>query len=131
MKHFFILGAAMLTVLSSAMEIPKVPFQYSYEIVSNSRSAKDVTELYYYKEKIIDAYESYIMPLGYEKIEEAVKNNLQLFCFQEDARCSYINGTIVVLLGNAKGVEMKGQLRKNTCDGTVIREKIFILELFS
>ena len=53
MKHFFILGAAMLTVLSSAMEIPEVPFQYSYEIVSNSRSAKDVTELYYYKEKII------------------------------------------------------------------------------
>ena len=45
MKHFFILGAAMLTVLSSAMEIPEVPFQYSYEIVSNSRSAKDVTEL--------------------------------------------------------------------------------------
>jgi len=131
MKHFFLLGAVMLTALSNTMAIPEVPFQYTYEIVSNSRSAKDITELYYYKEKIIDTYEEYIMPLGYEKIEEAVKNNLQLFCFEEDARCSYIQGTIVVLLGKAQGVEMKGQLRKSTCDTTVIREKLFILDLFS
>ena len=131
MKHFFLLGAMILSTLSSTMAIPEVPFQYTYEIVSNSRSAKDVTALYYYKEKMIDTYESYILPLGYEKIEETIRNNLSLFCFEEGARCSYINGSIVVLLGNAKGVEMKGQLRKSTCDETVIREKIFILDLFS
>lgn len=131
MKHFFLLGAVALTVLSNTLSVPEVPFQYAYEIVSNSRSAKDVTELYYYKEKIIDTYESYIMPLGYDEIEEAVKNNLQLFCFRDDARCSYIGGTIVVLIGNAQGVEMKGQLRKSSCDETVIREKLFIFDLFS
>jgi len=131
MKSIFLLGSMILTAVSSTLDFPEVPFQYQYEIVSRSRNPKDITELYYYKEKMIDTYEKYFMPLGIEKMEPAIKNNLMMFSFDEDARVHYISGTIVVLLGDARGVEMKGELRRNECDETVIREKIFILDLFS
>ncbi len=131
MKTKLLITLLTLTASSSVLAIPSEPFSYRYEIVSSSRSPSDMTELYYYKEQLIDTYEQYFMPLGAEKIEEAVKNSIGVFIFNEKARSYYINGTIVVLLGNARGVTLEGQLRKNECDGTVIREKFYILDLFS
>lgn len=131
MKPYFFLFSMLLSSSTGIFSIPEEPFQYRYEIISNSRSSDDVVHLYYYKEKIIDTYEAYFMPLETEKREMAIRNGVDLFAFDEDARSYYIGGTIVVLLGKAKGLELRGELRKSECDSTVIREKIFIFDIFA
>ncbi len=131
MKQILVPLLTLLASSSNFLSIPEEPFNYKFEIVSNSRSVADVTELYFYKEKLIETYETYFMPLGADCIEAAIKNNIGIFSFRDDSRSYYICGSIVVLLGQAKGVEMHGELRKNECDTTVIREKIYIFDLFS
>lgn len=131
MKLYFFLFSMLVSSSTGIFSIPEEPFQYRYEIVSNSRNQEDVIHLYYYKEKIIDTYETYFMPLELEKRETAIRNHIDIFSFEEDARSYYIGGTIVVLLGKARGLELHGELRKSECDSTVIREKIFIFDIFA
>ncbi len=131
MKNYILLGLVTLTASFGVLDVPEQPFSYTYEIVSSSRNPSDITKLYYYKEQLIDTYELYFMDLGVEKIESAIKNSISIFKFDDNARPYYINGTIVVLLGEAKGVSLKGELRTSECDKTVIREKIYIFDLFS
>ncbi len=132
MKTIFVpLLTTLLAATSNFLSIPEEPFSYKFEIVSNSRSIEDVTALYYYKEQLIDTYETYFMPLPLDQLESSIKNNISVFSFNAEARSYYIGGSIVVLLGNAKGVEMHGELRKNECDTTVIREKVYIFDLFA
>lgn len=131
MKNLVLFSLLTLTASLGVLDVPSEPFSYTYEIVSSSRSPSDMTALYYYKEQLIDTYEQYFMNLEVEKIESSIKNSLFMFKFNDDARPYYINGTIVVLLGKAKGVSLKGELRTSECDGTVIREKFYIFDLFS
>ncbi len=131
MKNYVLFGLITLTASLGVLDVPEQPFSYTYEIVSASRKPSDMTELYYYKEQLIDTYELYFMNLEADKIEQAVKNSISVFKFNDDARPYYINGTIVVLLKEAKGVSLKGELRTSECDKTVIREKFYIFDLFS
>lgn len=131
MKQIMLTLLTLLTSITNFLDMPEVPFSYRFEIVSNSRSVEDVTALYYYKEQLIDTYEQYFMPISIEQRATCIKNSINMFSFNSSARSYYIGGSIVVLLGKAQGVEMHGELRKNECDATVIREKIYIFDLFA
>ena len=131
MKNLLLTFTIALTASSGIFNIPEEPFSYTYEIVSNSRNPSDMVDLYYYKERLIDTYEAYFMNLDVGMIGERVKENISLFKFNDSARVYYISGTIVVLLGSSKGYVVKGNLRSNECDTTVIREKFYIFDLFS
>lgn len=131
MKNFLMMTLVTITASIGVLEVPEDPFSYSYEIVSSSRSPKDMCELYYAKEHIINTYEAYFMNLDVDKIGEMIKNSINLFLYKEDSRAYYIGGSIVLLLGEARGSTLKGELRSNECDTTVIREKFYIFDLFS
>lgn len=127
-----ILAAAFITLTSTVgiFNMPENVFQYKYEIVAESKSASDTVRLYNYKEQLIDTYEKYFFEVPDNLFESTLKNSIFLFEFQENARASYFNGVIVVLLGEAKGLRIEGALRRDSCDSVTIREKIFIFELF-
>ena len=46
MKNFLMMTLVTITASIGVLEVPEEPFSYSYEIVSSSRSPKDMCELY-------------------------------------------------------------------------------------
>ncbi len=121
----------MLAVSAAAfVMLSEEPFQYKYEIVANSNSAQDVLNLYSYKEKLITHYEKDFMPLDKKTLETKLINDIQSFAFVSDIKARYAYGTIVLLVGDAKGYTLSGNLKTDSCDETVIRTKVFIFDLF-
>ncbi len=66
-----------------------------------------------------------------KKREVKLINDIDLFNMNNNCRSYYVSGTIVVLIGEAKGMTITGDLRSNSCDETVIRTKIFIFDIFN
>lgn len=105
-------------------------FKYLYQIKANSYSPKDSVALYYYKEKLIDQYEDIAFSLKEEYLSEVLRTNISKFKFDDKCIPSYKNGVIILTIGEGKGSLIEGKLRYNTCDNDVIREKIYIFDIF-
>ncbi|MBR3891152.1 MAG: hypothetical protein IKJ30_03680 [Bacilli bacterium] len=118
-----------LSVLFCGFKLEQREFNYEYEIVLNSNENKDVIKGYLYKERLIDIYNELISNLDESLITNAVINNIESFSF-EGGRSEYINGKIVVFIGEAKGNVLKGSLKKNSCDNSNIRVKFFFSKFF-
>ena len=118
-----------LSVLFCGFKLEQREFNYEYEIVLNSNENKDVIKGYLYKERLIDIYNELISNLDESLITNAVINNIESFSF-EGGRSEYINGKIVVFIGEAKGHVLKGSLKKNSCDNSNIRVKFFFSKFF-
>ena len=86
--------------------------------------------LYYYKEKLIDKYEDLVFTLKEDYVGEFIKTNIHEFDFDKNCKAKYINGTILLIVGEGKGSLIEGKLRINSCDDSVIREKIYLLDIF-
>ena len=80
---------------------------------------------------MIDIYDKHFLFLNETKREDKLINNIDLFEFNDDCRSYYVSGTIVLLIGDAKGMTITGDLRTNSCDETVIRTKVFIFDIFN
>ena len=63
--------------------------------------------------------------------QDIIIENIDLFKFDEYCYPDYKNGAIIIVIGNGNGPTYKGDLRKNSCDGSVVREKFYIYELFN
>ena len=118
-----------IILLSSIQESGSV-FKYSYQIKANSYLPRDSVSLYYYKEKLIDKYEDLAFTIKEDYLGEFIKSNINEFNFDETCKAKYINGTILLVLGEGKGSTIEGKLRMNSCDDSVIREKIYLLDIF-
>lgn len=118
-----------IILLSTIQENGSV-FKYSYQIKANSYSPRDNINLYYYKEKLIDKYEELVFTLKEDYVGEFVKSNINEFNFDESCKAKYINGSIILIIGEGKGSIIEGKLRVNSCDDSVIREKIYLLDIF-
>lgn len=130
MKTKIILSVLSSLVLMSSNVVNYSSFEYKYQIKTNSYSPLDDAAGYYYKEQMIDKFEYELFTLDSSDHTSYVINNLDHFKLSDDASVSYQMGTICITLGQGKGKIIKGQFRKNECDGEVIREKYYILELF-
>lgn len=125
--------ASILTsglILLSSVQESGSDFKYSYQIKGNSYLPRDSVNLYYYKEKLIDKYENLVFTLKEDYVGEFVKTNIQEFEFDSFCKAKYINGTILLIIGEGKGSTIEGKLRANSCDDSVIREKIYLLDIF-
>ncbi|MBE6132431.1 MAG: hypothetical protein E7180_03445 [Erysipelotrichaceae bacterium] len=125
--------ASILTsgiILLSSMQESGSTFKYTYQIKGNSYSPKDSVNLYYYKEKLIDKYEDLVFTLKEDYVGEFIKTNIHEFDFDKKCKAKYINGTILLIVGEGKGSLIEGKLRINSCDDSVIREKIYLLDIF-
>lgn len=118
-----------LSVLLCGFVSEKREFSYEYEIVLNSNENKDVVRGYLYKEYLIDEYNNLISNLDESLITNAVMNNIDSFALT-GAYSKYINGKIIVFVGEAKGDSLKGTLKKNSCDNSNIRVKFFFSKFF-
>lgn len=105
-------------------------FKYLYQIKGNSFATKDCIDIYYYKEKLIDKYEDIAFTIKEEYLDEALKTNISLFKFDDKCFPSYKNGILLLTIGEGKGSLIEGKLRYNACDSEVIREKIYIFDIF-
>ncbi len=124
---------AILTVATLTTTIltnDTTPFQYRYEIRADSYHPVEEINLYYYKEELIDTYERLCLDMDMIYQESAIKNNLYLFEFNSHIKASYVDGTIVLVVGRGQGYVIRGQLRKNQCDSETVREKYYFLDLF-
>lgn len=130
MKFFSALAGCVLLLSTSLTKLSSEPFKYKYEITANSNKAVDIYKLYDYKENLIDIYNEHFLALSESKREEKLINCIDLFKLDSNCRPYYISGTIVILIGEAKGVTLDGKLQQNSCDETVIRTKIFLFDLF-
>lgn len=117
--------------LSSFSNLTDEPFKYKYQIVANSNSPSDIYDLYDYKERVIDIYEDHYLYMSQKEIEKDLVENIEIFKLNNDVRPYYAYGTIVLMVGNANGMCLEGSLRKDSCDDSVIRTKVFIFDLFS
>ena len=85
--------------------------------------------LYYINLVTFYKYNELISNLDESLITNAVINNIESFSF-EGGRSEYINGKIVIFIGEAKGNVLKGSLKKNSCDNSNIRVKFFFSKFF-
>lgn len=130
MKLWSIAIGTLALVGSTMLNLSSEPFKYKYEITANSNSAGDVYNLYDYKERLIDVYDEHFLALNEQKREEKLVNEISLFELDSSCRAYYASGTIVVLVGDASGMTISGDLRSDSCDETVLRTKIFIFDIF-
>lgn len=132
MKLFFLSTCILssLAFLASNLKDVSSSFKYSYQIKANSFSPRDNVNLYYYKEKLIDKYEEIAFTLKEEYLSDALRTNISAFKFDDTCFPSYSNGSIILTIGKGKGTVVEGKLRQNICDEDVIREKIYIFDIF-
>lgn len=130
MKLWSIGLGAIALVASTMLNLSSEPFKYKYEITANSNSAGDIYNLYDYKERLIDVYDEHFLALNEKNREEKLVNEISLFKLDSLCRAYYASGTIVVLVGDASGMTISGDLRSDSCDETVLRTKIFIFDIF-
>lgn len=107
----------------------KQEFTYEYKVVLNSNSMKDVLDGYTYKEYLIDEYNQLINYLDPSLHTDAVINNISRFA-KEGSSAKYENGKIVVYVGDSKGKEIHGELKKDSCDTSNVRVKFFFSKYF-
>ena len=134
MKTFSISVCLLTLLLAGSSKLASEPFKYKYEITGNSKTASEIYDLYTYKERLIDIYDKNFLALSEKKREVKLINDIDLFNMinmNNNCRSYYVSGTIVVLIGEAKGMTITGDLRSNSCDETVIRTKIFIFDIFN
>ncbi len=117
-----------LLLLSTVFTIPSEPFSYKYEITANGNSAQDLWELYDVKEKVIETYDRNY--LNHPEKEQMLFRSVSDFAVTNHCRSYYVSGVLVVLIGNAKGVCLEGNFRKDSCDDSVIHEKVYLFDLF-
>lgn len=122
-------AVTLLGTISVRMQT-SVSFQYTYTIITNSYYPNDEINGYYYKEKLIDCYEDLVFSHEEREYQDLIINNIDKFKFDDNCYPYYHNGSIVILIGDAQGLRINGHLRKNECDEGVIREKIYIFDLF-
>ncbi len=125
---FLSTAVALLSAVAVNLQEP-VAFQYTYRITANSSHPFDTASLYDYKERLIDTYENLVFGHEERDYQMLIQQNIDLFRF-ENCVSSYLNGSIVLVVGNGGGPTIKGDLRRNSCDESVIREKFYIFELF-
>lgn len=104
-------------------------FSYKYEVVLNSNDNKDVIKGYLYKEYLIDRYNDLIMHLDASLHTNAVMNNIEIFA-KEGSVSKYVNGKIIVYIGQAQGSSIEGSLKTNVCDNSNLRVKFFFSKFF-
>jgi hypothetical protein len=104
-------------------------FTYKYEIVLNSNDTKDVIKGYLYKEYLIDQYNNLTNYLDSSLHTSAIINNIDLFAY-EGSKSDYVNGKIVVYVGEGKGSSISGELKSSSCDNSNIRVKFFFSKFF-
>ena len=104
-------------------------FLYKYEVILNSNDTKDVVKGYLYKEYLIDQYNNLINYLDPSLHTSAIINNIDIFA-KEGSHSEYVNGIIVVYVGDAKGSSISGNLKSNSCDNSNIRVKFFFSKFF-
>jgi len=122
-------GITVLTTIGAKLQT-STSFNYTYQIITNSYSLNDEVQGYYYKERLIDEYEALAFHNEERKHQEIIMANIDRFKFDDNCYPYYYNGGIFVIIGNGQGMSIKGHLRKNECDESVIREKIYIFDLF-
>lgn len=129
LKFLISLFSSALIIFSNVKDYGTT-FNYVYQIKANSFSPKDTIDLYYYKEKLIDKYEDISFSIDSTYLLESLKVNISQFKFDEKCFPEIKNGALILTIGNGKGSLIEGKLRQNICDENVIRDKIYILEIF-
>ncbi len=128
---FFSLSLGILALsISVFSSLSSEPFKYKYEITSNSNHADDLFALYDYKERLIDVYDDNFLLLSDKEREKKLISNIDLFNIDNTCRSYYASGTIVVLIGDARGMTLSGDLKKDSCDETTLRTKIILFDIF-
>ncbi|MCH5172322.1 MAG: hypothetical protein J1F31_05805 [Erysipelotrichales bacterium] len=130
MKYFSISLGILAVSISVFASLSSEPFKYKYEITANSNHAEDLYKLYDYKEKLIDIYDEQFLLLNEKEREKKLVSDIELFNIDDTCRSYYASGTIVILVGDASGMTISGDLRKDSCDETVIRTKIILFDIF-
>jgi hypothetical protein len=128
MKKFINIIACLVLSFSY---VEQEDFSYQYRIKGNSFALLDEAALYYYKEKMIDKYEKYLLGATLDTLGYYLSSYLDFFKLSDDASVTYSQGIIFVVLGQGKGLTISGKFKKNECDDSIIREKYYLLELFS
>lgn len=91
----------------------------NFKIVSNSNEKEDIEQMYYYKNEIINKYQSMFLAVNQnEVIEDLMKIYPEL---------SYKNKTLIYVIGEGKGKSISGELKDDYCDVDV-KPKSFLLE---
>lgn len=123
--------ATFSSLFTLAMVIQEpISFDYSYRVIANSSSFSDIQKAYLYKEQLIDLYEDLVFEYEERDYQNIIMVNIDKFCF-DDTCHSYYNGSIVLIIGHGVGTTLTGNLKRNVCDESVIREKFYIFELFN
>lgn len=123
----------VVPLVSTVFMVSKSPetFDYKYKIIANSYHPVDDMNVYNYKEKLINKYQELCFSHLEREYTEIIVNNINSFCFDSNCVSSYKDGGILLIIGNGNGRTYTGNLKKNECDESVIREKFYIYELFN
>lgn len=107
----------------------KPQFTYEYKITAHSNEIQDMLVMYDVKQFFLSSYNNLVLKVNEEYHREIIINNLENFINIDDAKCEYVNETIVITIGDGKGGSIEGYLKNNICDNETTNYKMFIFDL--
>ena len=130
MKKILSLGLLTLIFSLGANNVNAVPFNYKYEIRTNSLSYNDQLMGYSYKKIFIEIYEKICLLLHENYHDEAIRKNIDKFKINKEIKCELKNGTLYFIIENGLGISIKGNFRKSLCDEENIDTRFFFYDIF-
>ncbi len=100
-------------------------FKYAYLIQANSYSNSDKIAAFKMKELVVDKYEKLCFSFQENYYNDILKARIKEFEFNKNINAEYYHGMIMIKIGTGKGYQIKGDLKRNSCDDSTITEKFF------
>lgn len=108
MKRFFILCSIYCIFLC----VP-IKANTNIEYIVYTSDKESLIEV---KTKVLDSMDTLLVGVKEQSYASMIKENIQLFCWDEDVKATFKNNTLVIVIGEGKGQILHGKYEKrNVC----------------
>ncbi len=105
-----------------------VPFSFEYRVVASDNTASELVHLYEVKEYMLIEYDNLIMDIENDEISQVIYENYSKMCNSSDAQINYVDGVIEIIIGEGKGISLKGKFKSSYCDSRTINGRYYFIE---
>lgn len=123
-----ILTGTVLTLSTIFAKTNTVPFSYEYEVIASNNQAVELIHMYEVKEYMILQYDNLIIDKKEDEIPQVMSENYHLLVCDEESIITYERGKVKIIIGDGKGIAIKGKFKRFYCDNNTVNGRYYILD---
>lgn len=120
MKRFFILCSIYFIFLCVPI---KANTNIEYIVYTSDKDS-----LIEVKTKVLDIMDTLLMGVKEQSYTSIIKENIQLFCWDDDVEASFKNHTVVIVIGKGNGEILHGEYEKRNVCMAKVKKKSMLKE---